>query len=42
MVCMLTLAADTDALGTFETGRISLEGDDPLPLVPAGTFDVKK
>ncbi len=42
MVCMLTLAADSDGLGTFETGRIAFEGDDPLPLVPAGTFDVKK
>lgn len=42
MVCLLTLAADADALSTFETGRIAFEGDDPLPLVPTGTFEAKK
>lgn len=42
MVCLLTLAADVDGLTTFETGHVSFEGDDPLSLVPAGTFDAKK
>ena len=37
-VCWQALAADPEALATFEQGLVTLEGDAPLPLVPAGSF----
>ncbi|MGA9668891.1 MAG: hypothetical protein WBQ94_06760 [Terracidiphilus sp.] len=40
-VCWLTLAADDDALQTFEHSSVTLDGDTPTALVPATAFDKK-
>src|SRR6185437_8312007 len=40
-VCWMTMAADDTALKTFEQSPVSLDGEDPTPLVPAGAFDKK-
>ena len=37
-VCWLTEAADSASLASFEQLSVTLDGDAPLPLVPAGTF----
>jgi len=37
-VCWMTLAADNDALTTFEQGLATLDGETPVPLVPKNTF----
>jgi hypothetical protein len=40
-VCWMAIAADDAALQTFEHGAVTLDGEDPAPLVPANAF-VKK
>lgn len=40
-VCWMTMAADASALTTFEQAPVSLDGDMPAALVPAGAFDKK-
>jgi hypothetical protein len=40
-VCWMAIAADELALQSFEHGAVTLDGDDPAPLVPANAF-VKK
>ena len=37
-VCWMTLASDDAALAVFEHGAVTLEADQPTPLVPAGAF----
>jgi hypothetical protein len=37
-VCWMTMAADPASLAVFENGTVTLDGDSPTPLVPAGTF----
>lgn len=37
-VCWMVLAADDDALATFEHGFAALDGDTPVPLVSADVF----
>jgi hypothetical protein len=37
-VCWMVLAADDDALATFEHGFATLDGETPVPLVPADVF----
>jgi hypothetical protein len=37
-VCWMTLATDPASLAIFEQSAVTLEGDSPTPLVPAGTF----
>ncbi len=37
-VCWMALAADDDALATFEHGSATLDGEPPVPLVPADVF----
>lgn len=39
--CWMTLAADKDALATFESGAVKLDGDAQPALVPATAFDKK-
>jgi hypothetical protein len=41
-VCWMALAADVDALQTFEHGAVTLEGDAPTVLVPEYTFQKKQ
>lgn len=40
-VCWMGMAADADALKTFESAPVSLEGDPAAPLVPATAFQKK-
>lgn len=40
-VCWMTMAADDPALRTFEGGAVTLDGEKPVPLVPANAFDKK-
>lgn len=40
-VCWMALAADGDALATFENGMVRLDGDAPRKLVPASVFAKK-
>ena len=40
-VCWMTIAASADALKTFETGEVALEGEPPTALVPASAFNEK-
>ena len=40
-VCWMAMAADDEALQTFEHGAVSLDGDTPVALVPATAFDKK-
>jgi hypothetical protein len=37
-VCWMAITADSASLTVFEHGAVTLEGDSPEPLVPAGTF----
>jgi hypothetical protein len=37
-VCWMTMAADPASLAVFENGAVTLDGDSPTALVPAGTF----
>ena len=39
--CWMAMASNADALQTFETGKISLDGEAAVPLVPATAFDKK-
>lgn len=39
--CWMTMAADDLALHTFERGKVSLDGEPALSLVPASAFDRK-
>jgi hypothetical protein len=41
VVCWMTLAADDAALQTFEQGMVTLDGEDPTPLVPADALQKK-
>ncbi len=40
-VCWMAVAADDDALKVLEDGAVTLEGEPPVPLVPARAFDKK-
>jgi hypothetical protein len=40
-VCWMTMAADQDALQTFENGAVKLDSDAPVALVPANAFAKK-
>jgi len=40
-VCWMAMAADQDALQTFEHSKISLDGEEPAALVPSTAFDKK-
>ncbi len=40
-VCWMTAASDNAALQTFEQGKVSLDGEHPVALVPPGAFDKK-
>ncbi len=40
-VCWMAMAANDDALHTFERGNVSLDGEAPAALVPATAFDKK-
>jgi hypothetical protein len=40
-VCWMTLAADDAALATYEHGRVTLDGEAPVALVPGSAFDKK-
>jgi hypothetical protein len=40
-VCWMAMAADADALRTFESGAVVLDGEAPRALVPATAFDKK-
>ncbi len=40
-VCWMTMAADPDALQTFENGAVRLDGETATSLVPAGAFAKK-
>ena len=40
-VCWMTMAADQDALQTFENGAVKLDSDAPAALVPASAFAKK-
>jgi hypothetical protein len=40
-VCWMTMAADQDALQTFENGAVKLDSDAPAALVPANAFAKK-
>jgi len=40
-VCWMVLAADDDALQTFEHGAVTFESDAPVALVPASAFQTK-
>ncbi len=40
-VCWMAVAEDDAALKTFERGKVSLDGDAPVALVPATAFDQK-
>jgi len=40
-VCWMTMAADEASLKTFEQAPVSLDGEDPTPLVPTKAFDKK-
>jgi hypothetical protein len=40
-VCWMAMAADEDGLRTFEHGAVTLDGDSPVALVPAGAFQKK-
>jgi hypothetical protein len=40
-VCWMSLAADENALHTFENGKVALDGDDAPALVPSTAFDKK-
>lgn len=39
--CWMTMASDDAALRTFEQGKVSLDGEQPLALVPPTAFDKK-
>jgi hypothetical protein len=39
--CWMAMASDATALQTFETGKVALDGEAALPLVPARAFDQK-
>ncbi len=41
VVCWMTMAADDDALATFENGMVTLDGEDATVLVPAGSLQQK-
>jgi hypothetical protein len=41
VVCWMTMAADDDALATFENGLVTLDGEDATALVPAGSLQMK-
>ena len=38
-VCWMAMAADDGALRTFEHGAVTLDGEAPIPLVPATAFN---
>jgi hypothetical protein len=40
-VCWMAMASDDAALKTFEHGKVSLDGETPVALVPATAFDKK-
>ncbi len=40
-VCWMTMAADDASLQTFEHGKVRLDGEPPVALVPASAFDRK-
>lgn len=40
-VCWMTMAADDSALGVFERGMVSVDGDAPEALVPENAFEKK-
>jgi hypothetical protein len=40
-VCWMTMAADDASLQTFEHGKVRLDGEPPVALVPASAFDKK-
>ncbi len=40
-VCWMTMAADDGALKTFEYGAVTLDGEPPIPLVPAAVSFTK-
>lgn len=40
-VCWITMAADQEALDTFEHGAVTLDGENAAALVPAGAFQAK-
>jgi len=41
-VCWMTMAANQDALQTFENGAVKLDGEAPATLVPASAFAKKQ
>lgn len=41
VVCWMTLAADDDALQTFENGAVTLDGEDSMSLIPADALQTK-
>ena len=41
VVCWMVIAADDDALQTFENGTVTLEGEDATALVPADALQKK-
>ena len=41
-ICLVTFAHDSDALNIFESGKVTLDEDAPIALVPEGVFDPKK
>lgn len=40
-VCWMAMAADDASLQTFEHGKVRLDGEPPVALVPASAFDKK-
>ena len=42
LACWLAMAGTPDAIATFESSKVSLEGDSPAALVPASAFAMSK
>lgn len=42
LVCWMGMAATLDAIATMESSKVSLEGEDPVALVPESAFKTAK
>ena len=42
LACWLAMAGTPDAITTFESSKVSLEGDSPAPLVPKSAFAMSR
>lgn len=42
LACWMTMAGSSDAISTFESSKVSLEGDPSTALVPASAFAITK